>query len=217
MHCVSFSLSRQIILSSFRLILSSASPLLASLCSLSSRQAEPLLFLRGLATETLAKLVEFIYLGQVKIPKHQVEAFFKIAQEFQIKGLENRMNVEEFDQIPEKAEESRIVKDVTPVKNTPTKFENVYSKKNAKYLVDRVKLEQKMENCNLGKIEEKCPLCDKVFYKKCWIKYHIRAAHPEVSAPKEKYKVTHALHSKLKDSTGPYIHRLLNKFEVKKH
>ena len=202
--------------SSFRLILSSASPLLASLCSLSSKQAEPILFLRGLATETLAKLLEFIYLGQVKIPKNQVEDFFKIAQEFQIKGLENRTNVAEVDQISEKTEESKTVKDATNVKNTLKIAEKMPSKNTAKNILDPVQLEQKMENCNLGKIQEKCPLCDKVFYKKCWIKYHIRAAHPEVSAPKEKYKVTHALTSKLKDSTGPYIHKLLNKFKVKK-
>ena len=56
----------------------------------------PLIYLTGMNAQNLQAVLEFIYLGEVKIPKSRVISFIKTAKELQVEGLTAKEdNIEE--------------------------------------------------------------------------------------------------------------------------
>ena len=69
-----------------RVILSSGSTLFSSLLK-GTQNAHPLIFLRGVKSEDMAAIVNFIYRGEVNIYKEDVNGFLSLAEDFKVKGL----------------------------------------------------------------------------------------------------------------------------------
>ena len=69
-----------------RVILSSGSTLFSSLLK-GTQNAHPLIFLRGVKSEDMATIVNFIYHGEVNIYKKDVNGFLSLAEDFKVKGL----------------------------------------------------------------------------------------------------------------------------------
>ena len=69
-----------------RVILSSGSTLFSSLLK-GTQNAHPLIFLRGVKSEDMATIVNFIYHGEVSIYKKDVNGFLSLAEDFKVKGL----------------------------------------------------------------------------------------------------------------------------------
>ena len=69
-----------------RVILSSGSTLFSSLLK-GTQNAHPLIFLRGVKSEDMAAIVNFIYHGEVSIYKKDVNGFLSLAEDFKVKGL----------------------------------------------------------------------------------------------------------------------------------
>lgn len=66
-----------------RIILSQASPLLDKLMMFNN----PLVYLRGVNSEVLKTILEYIYTGSVMLKEDQVSTFIRIAQELKIRNL----------------------------------------------------------------------------------------------------------------------------------
>ena len=47
----------------------------------------PLIYMRGLSSDNLTSLVDFLYLGEVKIHLENLEAFLNLAEELQLSGF----------------------------------------------------------------------------------------------------------------------------------
>ena len=69
-----------------RVILSSGSTLFSSLLK-GPQNAHPLIFLRGVKSEDMATIVNFINHGEVNIYQKDVNGFLSLAEDFKVKGL----------------------------------------------------------------------------------------------------------------------------------
>merc|ERR1712179_659961 len=69
-----------------RNIICSISPVFKAIL-LSSNKMQPIIYLRGIANQSLRYLIRFIYLGQVEVFQEHLEDFMETAKELQIEGL----------------------------------------------------------------------------------------------------------------------------------
>ena len=69
-----------------KVILSASSPFFQKLLK-SNKHAHPLIYMKGMKSEDLMAIVDFLYYGEVNINHEHVDTFLKIAEEFQLKGL----------------------------------------------------------------------------------------------------------------------------------
>ena len=74
-----------------RIILSQASPMFDKLMMFNN----PLVYLRGVKSEILKNILEYIYTGSVSLKEDQVNTFITLAQEFNISGMRSKDNCPE--------------------------------------------------------------------------------------------------------------------------
>ena len=70
-----------------KLILSACSPLFKKLLK-THPHPQPLIFMRGIKSSSLAAIVDFIYLGEANVFQEEFESFLALAEELQLKGLD---------------------------------------------------------------------------------------------------------------------------------
>ena len=70
-----------------KVILSSCSPFFKKLLQ-TQTHPQPLIYLRGLKSDDLSAMVDFIYQGETNILQEQLETFLAFAEELQLKGLD---------------------------------------------------------------------------------------------------------------------------------
>ena len=70
-----------------RVILSAGSTVLRKLLLINTNSLNPVLYLKGVKNEELKSVLQFLYLGEAKIPEERVSEFMKAAQELELKDL----------------------------------------------------------------------------------------------------------------------------------
>ena len=98
-----------------KVILASTSPFFQDLLKRNSHP-HPLIFMRGVTSEELVAVVDFLYFGEVNILQENLDGFLAIADDLKLKGLRKRTNFED------------VIKDASPKPNrkTMTKEIKVY-------------------------------------------------------------------------------------------
>ena len=71
-----------------KIVLSAASPFFMKLLQRTKKQQHPLIYLRGIEAKDLASVLDFIYHGQVNVYQEDLQSFLTLAQELQLKGLQ---------------------------------------------------------------------------------------------------------------------------------
>ena len=74
---------------SHKLILSSCSPIFSDLLK-TNPHPHPMLFMRGIKSDFLMAMVDFVYCGEASIALDDLEAFLAVADELRLKGLKDR-------------------------------------------------------------------------------------------------------------------------------
>ena len=74
-----------------KIILAASSQVFQKLL-ISSKHAHPLIYMRGVKSEDLLALVDFIYFGETNVHQDNLEEFLKLAKELNIKGLHAEEN-----------------------------------------------------------------------------------------------------------------------------
>ena len=69
-------------------ILASSSPFFQNLFQ-RSRHPHPMIYMRGMKSEDLVSILDFLYSGEAKLYQENLNTFLTIAEEFQLKGLES--------------------------------------------------------------------------------------------------------------------------------
>ena len=111
-------------------ILASSSPFFHKLFK-ANKHPHPLIYMRGMQSEDLVAMMDFLYLGQTNIYQENLENFLNIAAEFGLKGLNTRS-----EEIKGDIEESEKVGDLskqhdqTSLENLSPKTKNFKIKKN---------------------------------------------------------------------------------------
>ena len=87
-----------------KLILASASPIFSNLLR-NNPHPHPLIYMKGLRSEELMAIVDFLYCGQTNVAQRNLASFLALASELQLKGL------------ADVKERKKIEKEVEPVTN----------------------------------------------------------------------------------------------------
>ena len=69
-----------------KVILSASSPFFQKMLK-RNKHAHPLIYMRGMKSEDLLAIVDFLYYGKADIYQENLDTFLNIAEEFQLKGL----------------------------------------------------------------------------------------------------------------------------------
>ena len=69
-----------------KVVLAASSPFLMELLK-RNRHPHPLLYMRGLRSENLLSMVDFLYLGEANVCQENLDSFLALAEELKLKGL----------------------------------------------------------------------------------------------------------------------------------
>ena len=73
-------------LDAHKAILATSSPFFQNILA-RNKHSHPIIYMRGLKSEDLSALIDFIYLGQADVAEENIENFLAISEELQLKGL----------------------------------------------------------------------------------------------------------------------------------
>ena len=76
-----------------KVILAASSPFFQSLLG-RNKHAHPLIYMRGMRSEDLKAVVDFLYYGEANIYQENLDTFLIIAEELKLKGLQTKENSE---------------------------------------------------------------------------------------------------------------------------
>ena len=82
-----------------KVILAASSPFFQKLLG-RNKHPHPLIYMRGLKSEDLLAIVDFLYLGEANVFQENLDSFLALAEELQLKGLMGKSdeNIENFEQ-----------------------------------------------------------------------------------------------------------------------
>ena len=69
-----------------KVILASSSPFFLNLLRRNKHQ-HPLIYMRGLKSEDLVAMIDFLYFGEANVHQENLDSFLAVAEELQLKGL----------------------------------------------------------------------------------------------------------------------------------
>ena len=69
-----------------KVILASSSPFFLNLLR-RNKHRHPLIYMRGLKSEDLVAMIDFLYFGEANIYQENLDSFLAVAEELQLKGL----------------------------------------------------------------------------------------------------------------------------------
>ena len=92
-----------------KVILTASSPFFLNLF-LKNKQANPLIYMRGMNSEDLMAIIDFLYNGEANVYQENLDNFLNIAEELQLKGLTNRQRDDHDETVTnESAKEYKII------------------------------------------------------------------------------------------------------------
>jgi len=77
-----------------KVILASSSPFFLGILK-RNKHPHPLVYMRGLKSEDLVAIIDFLYLGEANVYQENLDSFLAIAEELKLKGLTGNQTVEE--------------------------------------------------------------------------------------------------------------------------
>merc|ERR1712055_1233243 len=87
-------------------ILATSSPVFKNILK-RNKQAHPILYMRGMKSEDLLAILDFLYCGKTNVYQEDLDSFLAIAEELELKGLMGKTNQEE-QAIPTKPSEAHV-------------------------------------------------------------------------------------------------------------
>ena len=112
-------------LEAHKVILAASSPFFQKLLE-RNKHPHPLVYMRGLKSDDLLAIVDFLYCGEANVYQENLDSFLAIAEELQLKGLMGKMNEHVENTICDEKPESQIMAPTTkPFSRNGTKtFQN---------------------------------------------------------------------------------------------
>jgi len=82
-----------------KVILASSSPFFLNLLR-RNKHPHPLIYMRGLKSEDIVALIDFLYYGEANVYQEHLDSFLIVAEELQLKGLTNDKHTKEETSVP---------------------------------------------------------------------------------------------------------------------
>ena len=186
-------------LGAHKVILAASSPFFQNLLR-RNKHAHPLIYMRGVKSEDLVAIVDFLYHGETNISQENLDNFLVIAEELQLKGLTGRNddsdvaqdikeppNTNKTDQIISEAKPTQIhkIKDTNPDANYALqeyKHHDTVSQTKEGFSGDLQELDQKIKSMwtmvkRAGKSVYVCHVCGKEGSHPTQMRDHMEANH----------------------------------------
>ena len=106
-----------------KVILAASSPFFRKILG-RNKHPHPLIYLRGVKSEDILAIVDFLYVGEASVSQENLDSFLTLAEEFQLKDLMGKM-----DEKVEDLDEKSLPSTLSPFDNTNSKIGNNSSKK----------------------------------------------------------------------------------------
>ena len=110
-----------------KVVLASSSPFFQAILK-RNKHSHPLIYMRGVKSDDLVAMVDFLYFGEANVYQENLESFLAIAEELQLKGLQgsndqNGLNERELhkDPLPIKPKQKYGTDEMVSDTRTPTK------------------------------------------------------------------------------------------------
>ena len=100
-----------------KVILASSSPFFQNILRRNKQAAHPLIYMRGMKSEDLVAIIDFLYCGEANVFNENLDSFLAIAEELQLKGLMGKLDADELGQ--KETPKKRKVKVHKNESNTP--------------------------------------------------------------------------------------------------
>jgi len=134
-----------------RVILAASSPFFESLLR-KLKHPHPLIYMRGIKSEDLVAIVDFLYYGETNVDGGNIDAFLAIAEELNLKGLTGNSNTKEIEYPPPKQERRRR-------KRNQSKHEKKYKTKKISIPEKESKVEKESKIEQESKTEKESKPC----------------------------------------------------------
>ena len=76
-----------------RNILSAASPVFKSILQIDSKNANPVIYLRGIQHSEMESIMQFIYLGEARFYEERMSEFLRVSEDLEIKELSSSIEI----------------------------------------------------------------------------------------------------------------------------
>ena len=86
-----------------KVILASSSPFFQNLLK-RNKHPHPLIYMRGLKSEDLVAMIDFLYFGEANVYQENLDSFLAVAEELQLKGLMGSGTEKEVEDVKNKTE-----------------------------------------------------------------------------------------------------------------
>ena len=150
-----------------KVVLISASPFFLNLLK-RNKHPHPLVYMKGISSEDLMAMIDFLYYGEVNIYQENIDSFLAMANELQLKGLQGNSKRPDSDQ-----EETKPIPEKIPQPTLPEP-EYLIVPKDIKQPVQDVtdEMEPITNEKPAGKYQ--CEVCKKNFHQKSNLMTHQR-------------------------------------------
>ena len=117
-------------LEAHKVILAASSPFFQNLLR-TNKHSHPMVYMRGMKSEDMAAILDFLYYGQASIFQENLDSFLAIADELQVKGLmgtnrnEGAVKVENRKEVPRQPELKKVLKEAQRSSSHPFPISNV--------------------------------------------------------------------------------------------
>ena len=113
-----------------KVILAASSPFFQNILKL-NKHMHPLIYMRGLKSEDLEAIVDFLYYGEANILQENLDTFLIIAEELKLKGLSGKESPETKEDPPKTFSESRLIQQtLREEKNMFSNINSTFSEQN---------------------------------------------------------------------------------------
>ena len=116
-------------LEAHKVILASSSPFFRDILK-KNKHPHPLIYMKGLKSESLLAIVDFLYQGEANIFQEDLDSFLGLADELKLKGLTGRTNLER-----EEDWKAETKQDKTPFQKENTKANKTVPRKKSENLL----------------------------------------------------------------------------------
>merc|ERR1719187_980249 len=107
-----------------KVILASSSPFFLNLLK-RNKHPHPLIYMRGLKSEDLVAMIDFLYFGEANVYQENLDSFLAVAEELQLKGLMGSGAEKEIEEAKEKfIPNKKPAKSVNKANYIPTEVTN---------------------------------------------------------------------------------------------
>ena len=133
-----------------KVILATSSPFFRDLLK-KNKHVHPLIFMRGVKSEDLAAIIDFLYNGEANIFQDNLDSFLAFAEELQLKGLTGQKN-DDVSELSEKDRQTNNPSQATSAfEREPKRSKSAEHRKIAKNEVDKIVA---LTNFATGNIQE---------------------------------------------------------------